>query len=130
MLADQILPRVLEEKGGTEPVRCWSAGSASGEEAYTLAMLLAEAMGEQEFRQRVKIYATDVDDEALAQGRQGSYTAAQIDDIPQGFLKYFEPAGERFVFRPTSGVRSSSAATTCCRTRRSRGSTCWSAATR
>jgi two-component system CheB/CheR fusion protein len=100
VLADQILPRLLEDKAVDESLRCWSAGCASGEEAYTLAMLLAEAMGEAEFRQRVKIYATDVDEEALAQGRQGTYTSAQINDIPQGFLKYFEPVGDRFIFRP------------------------------
>jgi two-component system CheB/CheR fusion protein len=101
-LAEQILPRILAGKGPDEPIRCWSAGCASGEEAYTLAMLLAEALGEdQEFRRRVKIYATDVDDDALAQARQGSYTAAQVEAIPPALLaKYFEPSGERFVFRP------------------------------
>ncbi len=102
VLAEQILPRILAGKGPDEPVRCWSAGCASGEEAYTLAILLAEAMGDdQEFRRRVKIYATDMDDEALAQARQGSYTAAQIEAIPEALrTKYFEPSGERFLFRP------------------------------
>jgi two-component system CheB/CheR fusion protein len=101
-LAEQILPRIVAGKGPDEPIRCWSAGCASGEEAYTLAMLLAEAMGDdQEFRRRVKIYATDMDDEALAQARQGSYTAAQVEAIPEELrTKYFEPSGERFVFRP------------------------------
>jgi two-component system CheB/CheR fusion protein len=100
-LSDQILPRILESKGADQPARFWSAGCASGEEAYTLAMLVAEAVGDQEFRHRVKIYATDADDEALAQARQGSYTAAQVEALPEGLLaKYFEPVGERFVFRP------------------------------
>ena len=99
VLAEQIVPRIREDKGGNEPVRCWSAGCASGEEAYTLAILFAEAMGDQEFRQRVKIYATDVDEEALAEGRQGSYSAAQLKDLPEEYLKYFDAAGDRFVFR-------------------------------
>jgi two-component system CheB/CheR fusion protein len=100
-IAEHILPQILEAKGPDEAIRCWSAGCASGEEAYTLAMLLAEAIGgDQEFRQRVKIYATDVDDEALAQARQGSYTAAEVDGIPPPLLeKYFERSGERYVFR-------------------------------
>ena len=99
-LAERVLPRILESKGANEPVRCWSVGAASGEEAYTLAMLLAEAMGDQDFRQRVKIYATDVDDEALAQARQGSYTEAQAEGVPPELLgKYFERQGDRFVFR-------------------------------
>ena len=100
-LSEQILPRILEAKSEDQPVRCWSAGCASGEEAYTLAILLAEAVGEQQFRQRVKIYATDVDEEALAQARQGSYTADAVAALPAEMLaKYFEPSGDRFVFRP------------------------------
>jgi two-component system, chemotaxis family, CheB/CheR fusion protein len=99
-LAEQVLPRILESKPGEEPIRCWSAGCASGEEAYTLAMLLAEALGEQAFRQRVKIYATDADEEALAAARQGSYTATQTGSIPPELLaRYFEPNGDRRVFR-------------------------------
>ena len=43
----------------------WSAGCASGQEAYTFAIILAEAMGVDSFRQRVKIYATDIDEDAL-----------------------------------------------------------------
>ncbi len=100
-LSDHILPRILAGKGEGQPVRCWNAGCASGEEAYTLAMLLVEAVGDQEFRQRVKIYATDVDDEALAQARQGIYSAAAVEGVPEELLaKYFEPAGDRFLFRP------------------------------
>ena len=98
---EQILPRILESKAEGEPVRCWSAGCASGEEAYTLAILLAEALGEPEFRRRVKIYATDADEEALAQARQGSYTAAQVEAVPEELrAKYFDLAGDRCVFRP------------------------------
>jgi two-component system CheB/CheR fusion protein len=101
VLAREVLPRILGDKEPQQPVRCWSAGCASGEEAYTLAILLAEAMGEQEFRARVKIYATDLDDEALTQARQGSYTAEQLEAIPQELIsRYFETVGERFVFRP------------------------------
>jgi len=100
-LSEQVLPRILESKGADGSIRFWSAGCSSGEEAYTLAMLVAEAMGDQELRQRVKIYATDVDEEALAQARQGSYAADAVEALPAGLLaKYFEPAGERFVFRP------------------------------
>jgi two-component system CheB/CheR fusion protein len=99
-LAENVLPRILEAKGADEPVRCWSAGCASGEEPYTLAMLLAEAMGEQAFRHRVKIYATDADEEALATARQGSYATSQVSAVPADLLaRYFEPNGDRSVFR-------------------------------
>jgi len=100
VVAEQVLPRILGDKEPQQAVRCWSAGCASGEEAYTLAILLAEAMGEQEFRSRVKIYATDLDEEALAQARQGSYTAEQLEAVrPELVSRYFEPVGERYVFR-------------------------------
>jgi two-component system CheB/CheR fusion protein len=100
VVAEQILPRILEARGLEEPIRCWSAGCASGEEAYTIAILLAEALGEHEFRRRVKIYATDVDEEALTQARQGSYLAAQVEAVPEELrARYFEQTGERYVFR-------------------------------
>ncbi|HEY0511040.1 MAG TPA: CheR family methyltransferase [Thermoanaerobaculia bacterium] len=100
VIRERLLPRILEEKGKDLPVRCWSAGCASGEEAYTLAILLADALGDQEFRRRVKIYATDVDEEALAQARQGSYPAAQLAEVPEELVeRYFEKAGDRRVFR-------------------------------
>ena len=61
--------RSCSRRGPTAaPIRVWSAGCASGEEAYTVAMLLAEALGEEAFLERVKIYATDVDEEALDAG--------------------------------------------------------------
>src|ERR1041384_2174477 len=62
-LSEQVLPRLLANKPGDAPLRVWSAGCASGEETYTLAMVLAEALGLEALRQRVKIYATDVDEE-------------------------------------------------------------------
>ena len=100
-IAEQVLPRILEEKEPGAPIRCWSAGCASGEEAYTLAILLAEALGEQELRQRVKLYATDADEEALAAARQGIFPAARMKSVPEALLaKYFEPLGDRYVFRP------------------------------
>src|SRR6185369_10215233 len=71
----KVLAESLKGKDSDEPIRVWSAGCASGEEAYSLAITLAELLGEEEFRKRVKIYATDIDDEALGQARQAVYTA-------------------------------------------------------
>jgi two-component system CheB/CheR fusion protein len=63
-------------------------------------MLFAEVLGVDEFRERVKIYATDVDEEALAYARQASYTAREMQPVPDALKeKYFEPVGSRFVFR-------------------------------
>jgi two-component system CheB/CheR fusion protein len=100
-LATEVLPGLIAGKQPYEPIRVWSAGCASGEEAYTLAMVFAEALGLEGFRQRVKIYATDVDEEALVQARQASYSARDLQPVsPELHRKYFEEVGNRFVFRP------------------------------
>ena len=99
-LRADVLPGLLATKPPTEPVRIWSAGCASGEEAYSLAMVLAEMLGPAEFRDRVKIYATDVDEEALSHARQGSYGPREVRAVPPELLeRYFEPVGGRYVFR-------------------------------
>ncbi len=96
----ECLPRLLEERQAGDHIRVWSTGCATGEEAYTLAILLAEALGEDAFRQRVKVYATDVDNEALTVGRTGAYTSKQVDAVREEFrLKYFERTDSRFSFR-------------------------------
>jgi two-component system, chemotaxis family, CheB/CheR fusion protein len=95
----EVIPRMLAERGPGDPIRVWSAGCASGQEAYTLAMLLAEALGPDAFRQRVKIYATDIDEDALTEARAASYDARAVESVPQEMLKrYFEQVNSRHVF--------------------------------
>jgi two-component system, chemotaxis family, CheB/CheR fusion protein len=65
VLAQDIVPRILANKKRQDTVRMWTAGCSSGQEAYSVAMLLAEALGLDQVVDRVKIYATDVDEEAL-----------------------------------------------------------------
>ncbi|MEH2053333.1 CheR family methyltransferase [Nostoc sp.] len=99
-IAEQILPNLIKNKKTSNPIRIWSAGCASGEEAYTLAMLMAEILGAEEFRQRVKIYATDVDEDALNQARLAVYSAKDVQSVPDELRqKYFEIVGNRYVFR-------------------------------
>lgn len=99
-LAREIIPRLLADKPAHAPLRIWSAGCASGEEAYTLALPLVEALGPEAFRQRAKIYATDVDEAALAQARQASYSAKELGAVPAALRdKYFELVEDRYVFR-------------------------------
>jgi len=84
----------------TGPIRIWSAGCASGEEAYTLAIVLAEVLGVDVFRERVKIYATDVDAEQLAEARQAVYGEREMLSVPPEFVeRYFEPVGNKWAFR-------------------------------
>ena len=93
-LQNELLPGVVA-RNGDGPLRVWSAGCASGEEAYSLAICLAEVLGADAFRQRVKIYATDVDEEAMVQARLGSYTDRDLAAMPPALAeKYFETAGQ------------------------------------
>ena len=95
-----VLPGLLDDIGRA-PIRVWSAGCASGQEAYSLAMELAERLGEDAFRAQVKIYATDVDEDALALARQATYTERDLAGLPEGYQdQYFETlGGSRYVFR-------------------------------
>src|SRR5262245_14612297 len=100
LVAEQVVPDILKRTRTEAPIRAWSAGCASGEEPYTVAMLLAEALGEDAFKERVKIYATDIDDEALAQARDASYTRQQLSGVPPELVeRYFTQTNSTFTFR-------------------------------
>lgn len=100
-LQHQLLPQLLQQKDKKEPVRVWSAGCSSGEEAYSIAILLAETMGFEEFRQRVKIYATDVDEEALSQARWARYESKALPNLSDEWRqRYFDQIGNQYVVRP------------------------------
>jgi two-component system CheB/CheR fusion protein len=99
-LQRKVIPELLASKPPNRPLRLWSAGCATGEEAYTLAIVMAEALGPDAFCERAKIYATDLDEDALQQARTGSYTDKQLADLPDEYRKkYFEPNGQRHTFR-------------------------------
>ncbi|HET7338638.1 MAG TPA: CheR family methyltransferase [Candidatus Dormibacteraeota bacterium] len=95
-LRENIVPRIIAKNG---LIRVWSAGTASGEEAYSIAMVLCEALGAEQFLRRVKIYATDIDEEALNKARAG-YLPKELESLDESLrTKYFEPQASRFVFR-------------------------------
>ncbi len=100
-LQREIMPDLLAAAGQEREIRVWSAGCASGEEAYSLAIAFAEAMGVEECAKRVKIYGTDVDDEALRDARAGLYTIKALDSLPADLRgRYFEQNGSQYAFRP------------------------------
>jgi two-component system CheB/CheR fusion protein len=100
-LQQEVMPEMLAEGALDREIRVWSAGCASGEEAYSLAIAFAEALGVEECAKRVKIYATDVDDEALRDARVGAYGQKALESLPPELRdKYFEPNGGQFIFRP------------------------------
>jgi two-component system, chemotaxis family, CheB/CheR fusion protein len=100
VLVAEHLPRLLEQRSADDPIRVWSAGCASGEEAYTLAILFAEALGVDEARRRLKIYGTDVDEAALTVARHADYGENAVAAIPEILReRYFERVGNTYRFR-------------------------------
>ncbi|OPZ88251.1 MAG: Chemotaxis protein methyltransferase Cher2 [bacterium ADurb.Bin429] len=100
-LVEEGFPQILRAKDSHETIRVWSAGCSNGAEAYTVAMLLFEFLGGDDFRQRVKIYATDIDESALLQARAGVYTTSEVAGMPKELLeRYFTYADSRYTFRP------------------------------
>ena len=99
-LRSEVVPGLVAARPAGAPIRVWCAGCASGEEAYTIAMVLADVLGEAAYRDRVKIYATDVDEEALQSARLASYPARSVENVPREALdRYFERYDSRYVFR-------------------------------
>lgn len=98
-LANTVIPQIITSKQPQEKIRVWSAGCAGGQEVYTLAMLLGEALGIEQYLQQVQIFATDLDDSALKLARQGSFSENEVVGIPRELLsKYFEKIEQRYVF--------------------------------
>jgi two-component system CheB/CheR fusion protein len=101
-LASEVIPTLLQDRLDDGPVRVWSAACSTGEEAYTAAMILCEAMGEEAYRSRVKIYATDVDESALNASRSGVFSAKSVSGTvpPDLAAKYFDHLDGAYTFRP------------------------------
>src|SRR5215212_6968982 len=98
-LRTEVLPQILDASNG-RAIRVWSAGCSAGQEAYTIAMLLHEAMGSS-FRERAKIYATDIDADALNYARQASYAERETQGLPESYRdRYFDLINGRYVFTP------------------------------
>jgi two-component system, chemotaxis family, CheB/CheR fusion protein len=99
-ITNETIPSLIGHRGRDPSLRVWCAGCASGEEAYTVAMCFARVLGDDAFRERVKIYATDVDEAALDQARHGAYLPRQIEPVPAEDLeRFFERTDQRYVFR-------------------------------
>ncbi len=94
ILRHEILPTLLKPLKPGHSFRVWSAGCASGEEAYSIAILLAEHFGPRISEYDIKIYATDIDEEELNMARRGEYPVEAGQRIrPEWQKKYFHGKG-------------------------------------
>jgi two-component system CheB/CheR fusion protein len=97
-LEQRVIPRLFANKGLGDQVRVWVAGCATGEEAYSIAMLLAEQAAGAVERPAIQLFATDLDLRAITIAREGLYSAAEVVDVSQERLQRFfirDPAGYR-----------------------------------
>src|SRR2546428_8456708 len=100
VLAEHVVPRLVEDAADSRSLRIWSTGCSSGEEAYSIAILLAQRLGAPADNYTIKIYGTDVDEEALTAARQAVYRTEQLKDVPDRLVdRYFTREGQLYRFR-------------------------------
>jgi chemotaxis protein methyltransferase CheR len=90
-----IMPRLLQLRSGTKTIRIWSSASSSGQEPYSIAMLLKD-MGHTLAGWNIELIATDISNEMLARAREGKYTQFEVQrGLPIATLvKYFSQEGD------------------------------------
>ncbi|WP_269769638.1 chemotaxis protein CheB [Sphingomonas sp. MA1305] len=101
VLRSRAIEPLLRDRAPDEDVRVWIPGCSSGEEAYSIAMLFAEAARTTGQPLAVQIFATDIDEQMLAIAREGTYPASALADIPPPLReRYTVPHAERFTMAP------------------------------
>jgi len=88
-LAEQVIPALFAEKRADEKIRLWSLGCATGEEAYSLAILLTEYASKLDIHYEFQVFASDPDDAALIRAREGIYPSAIEADVSEERLERF-----------------------------------------
>jgi two-component system CheB/CheR fusion protein len=92
-----VIPRLFENKGAADKIRVWVPGCATGEEAYSIAMLVLEEATRREARTEIQVFASDLDDGALSAARDGHYPVAIEADMTEERLKrFFNREGDRY----------------------------------
>lgn len=100
VLNQDVVPAILHGKGSEEQVRIWVAGCATGEEAYSLAMLFAEQTMNVIDAPKIQVFATDIDEAAISVARDGYYTLNDAADIaPDRLRRFFNREGEGYRVR-------------------------------
>ncbi len=103
-LATRVIPELFEGRGADQSVRVWVPGCATGEEVYSLAMLLREHMEGLRNVPRVQVFATDIDEPALGVARTGRYPASLLTEVsPERISRHFDKEGE--LYSVTRAVR-------------------------
>ena len=106
VLEDAVIPKIFEGKPVGDAVRVWSAGCSTGEEPYSLAILLVERMEALKQSYTVQVFATDIDAQSIATARAGLYPASIAADIsPERLARFFTPEADGSAYRIHKGIR-------------------------
>ena len=84
-----FIERLCEKKEQGEEIRLWSVGCSTGEEAYSLAILISETLKEKVSKYKIKIFATDIDEESLKIARAGVYSETSLINLDKKFIKNY-----------------------------------------
>ncbi len=96
-LKEKALYPIVQNANEEDPIRVWSAGCSTGEEAYSLAILFQEILEELRLKRDIKIFATDIDIQAIEQAGKGVFSESIIDDVsPDRLSKYFIKRGDQY----------------------------------
>ena len=97
-LQQLVMPRLFEGKGPSDTIRVWVPGCATGEEVYSLAILLREQAEQSRLRAKIQVFATDIDEAALAVARAGRYPDTLLQGVSKDRLeRFFTSEGTSYV---------------------------------
>jgi len=100
MLEELVVPKLFSGKTATNAIRVWSIGCSTGEEAYSIAMLLHERLSVTKQNCKVQVFATDIDRHAIATARAGLYPASIAENLsPERLARYFTPEQDGSAYR-------------------------------
>jgi two-component system CheB/CheR fusion protein len=98
LLKTEVITPIITRAGETEPIRIWSVGCSTGEEAYSLAILCREVAETYSIKPDIKIFASDVDTDAIERAGKGEFSESIIDDVSTERLsKFFIKKGDKYV---------------------------------
>jgi two-component system CheB/CheR fusion protein len=105
-LEEQIMPKLFADKPAGATIRVWSPGCSTGEEAYSIAILLQEQLESRKQSFKVQVFATDIDSRAIAAARAGLYPASIAADIaPERLARFFAAESDGSAYRVHKSIR-------------------------
>ncbi len=97
-----VIPALFDQALDGQQLRAWVAGCSTGEEAYTLLMLISQELASAPHKRPIQVFATDIDEAAIARAREGRYPESIITDIPPAMMRRYmsRDAGQYLVHKP------------------------------